>query len=216
MKKDYTDLTIVLDRSGSMAPVRESTIAGIVRLVEDQKKLPGECRLSVVQFDSEDPADWLFVACPIETVGDGYFSGYHPRGGTPLYDAVSAAVAATGSRLAMLPEAERPERVIFVIATDGQENASRETTAEALKTVIEHQRSRYNWDFVFLGANQDAILAAGAIGIGAASSVNYQGTVAGTGNVYAATSNLVTRKRMVAAQAMSSVGFTDDEREANS
>jgi hypothetical protein len=172
MTSPRTDITIVLDRSGSMASVRSDVEGGFTRFLEDQRALPGECTLSLTQFDSEAIED-VYTARPIR---EAPVMELHPRGMTPLLDAVGRTLTRTRERLAALPERDRPERVLFLIITDGQENASREFSKAQVRELIERQRQVYQWDFIYLGANVDAFAEAGGLGIGAAQAAAFRPT----------------------------------------
>jgi Mg-chelatase subunit ChlD len=126
MNTDYTDATLVLDRSGSMAQIRNDMEGVTKTFVEEQAKLPGKCLLSVLQFDS-NAIEWLFQGKPIEQVSH---IPPKPRGATPLLDALGKAIRETGQRLAAMDQAERPGRVLLVVITDGLENASREVNVD--------------------------------------------------------------------------------------
>ena len=151
MKTDYTDITLVVDRSGSMESMKEDAQGGINTFISEQATKPGECLVTLVQFDGEYEPVWSGVRaadCPrYELV---------PRGNTALLDAVGRTIDATGARLAALPEEERPGLVIFVITTDGMENASRTYTRERVREMIAHQQNVYKWQFTFLAASADA------------------------------------------------------------
>lgn len=173
-----TDLTIVLDRSGSMAAVREATIEAFNGYVRSQQTGSGTVQLSLVQFD--DQYEPVLTCQPIDRVKDLTNATYQPRGSTALLDAVGRTIVETGRRLKSLPAAQRPGKVLFVIQTDGFENASREYQAKQINAMIAEQRDRYAWQFVFLGANQDAITSAAQFGIAAGASLSYGGTSRGT------------------------------------
>lgn len=168
MRQDLTDVTVVLDRSGSMAVVRKDTEGGFDTFVEEQKKAKGEALLTLVQFDNF--YEFVYQGKNIQEVEPLKLT---PRGGTALLDAMGRAINETGERLSKMPEASRPGKVIFVIMTDGQENASAEFSKSKINEMIKHQRETYNWQFVFLGANQDAIHEAGALGILAQNAMTY-------------------------------------------
>ena len=170
MKQDYTDVTVVLDRSGSMASIKQDMEGGFAGFVEKQRTLPGQCLVSMVHFDGT-ATEVMYVAKPISEVGA---LGLEPRGNTPLLDATAFAINITGERLAALAEADRPANVLMLIVTDGQENASRHTTAAALKAMIEHQTSAYQWDFIYLGANVDAFAEGARMGIPAERAAAYE------------------------------------------
>lgn len=168
MKANCTDVTVVLDRSGSMQSCKDDAEGGVNSFVDEQKKQSGECVYSLVEFDTE----YTFVhkATPIANVGKYTLV---PRGSTALLDAVGRAINETGERLAAMPDDQRPSLVVFVIVTDGQENASREFNRPQIKELIERQTKDYQWQFTFLGANQDAFAEAGSLGIAKSAVANY-------------------------------------------
>ena len=160
MRSDLTDVTVVLDRSGSMASCRQEAENGVNHFVDDQKKQEGDCVFSLVQFDNE----YEFVHRAV-AIGDVPKFSLVPRGMTALLDAVGRAINETGERLSKTPEDDRPGLVVFVILTDGLENASHEFTKQQIKDMIQRQRDEHQWQFTFLGANQDAFAEAAGLGI---------------------------------------------------
>jgi hypothetical protein len=192
-KQGLTDITFVLDRSGSMQSVAADTVGAFNKFVADQKAVPGECLLTLVQFDHE--YEFVYRGTPIRDVPPLDVTTYMPRGWTALLDAVGRAVNETGARLAALPEHDRPEHVVFVILTDGHENSSKEFDRAKVMALIKHQTETYSWQFLFLGANQDAIAAGAAIGVIAANAMSYAGTGVGTSSAIAAPSRNVANLR---------------------
>jgi hypothetical protein len=192
---DFTDITIILDRSGSMASVAHDTIGGFNRFVEDQKGGHGEAALTLVQFDNQ--YEVVYAGTPIADVPVMTGETFVPRGSTALLDAIGRTIDDTGRRLASLPEAQRPETVIIVIITDGYENASRRYTSHRVGEMIAHQSDIYSWQFVFLGANQDAIATAASMGVDAGSALTYAATPIGTENAFAAVSSRTRVKRVM-------------------
>ena len=176
--KDETDITVVLDRSGSMETVREDTIGGFNAFLEEQKAVPGSARISLVQFD--DRYEIVYEHRGIQDAPDLSPRTFVPRGSTALLDAIGRTLNATGARLAALPEAARPEKVLLVVMTDGLENASHEFSARQVSDMITHQRDKYQWEVVFIGANQDAVVTGASYGLPAASALDYDATPAGT------------------------------------
>ena len=207
MKADLTDITLVVDRSGSMEEVREDAEGGVNAFIAEQSKEPGEALLTLVQFDTE--YEFLHKGVPIAQVTKYQLT---PRGMTALLDAVGRAINETGERLAKMDEAARPGLVVFVVMTDGLENSSKEFTKDRLKEMIERQQKEYHWHFTFLGANQDAFAEAGDMGIHAAGVANYD-TAKGAG-AYGATAAKVSRmrKQRSAGETVSNE-FTTEERE---
>ena len=206
MRSDLTDITLVVDRSGSMASVRDDAEGGVNSFIAAQVKEPGEALLTLVQFDTE--YEFIHKGVSIKQVPKYELQ---PRGWTALLDAVGRAINETGQRLAHIPDADRPGLVIFVVMTDGQENSSKEFSKAQIKEMIERQQNVYNWHFTFLGANQDAFAEAGGMGIHAAGVANYQ--VDKVGVAYWATSNKVARMRKQMADGETVKNdFSDEER----
>ena len=192
-RPDLADITIVLDRSGSMASVVGDTIGGFNRFLEDQKNAPGEAALTLVQFDNVYES--VHDAVRIQEVPLLTTQTFVPRGSTALLDAIGRAVDETGRRLEARPEADRPAKVIVVIVTDGQENSSHEYSLARINEMISRQRDTYSWEFVFLGANQDAIATASSMGIMTANAMSFAHNSVGTSKAFAATSGNILRSR---------------------
>lgn len=206
MKPGTTDITLILDRSGSMGVIRLDTIGGVNTFLEDQKKLPGEATFSLIQFDDKYEVDYLRK--PLAEAEALTEKTYIPRGSTALLDAIGLTLASLKEAHAKLPEDERPEKTIVVIQTDGQENASHEYTRAQIKSLIEAQEKDAGWAFIFLGANQDAISVAQGMGIQANRSMTYAHDGIGTRSAYVATSSSVGGLR-----AGMDVGFSQAERD---
>lgn len=168
MRSDLTDITLVIDRSGSMQAIRSDAEGGVNAFIAEQVQQPGEALLTLVQFDTE--YEFVHRGVPVPQVPPYRLE---PRGSTALLDAVGRAILDTGSRLAKMPEEDRPSLVIFVIVTDGQENSSTEFSKDKIKEMITHQQDKYSWHFTFLGANQDAFAEAGGLGIHASGIASY-------------------------------------------
>ena len=160
--RDATQIVIVLDRSGSMEMVREATIESFNQFMKSQKGLPGEASMYFVQFNTDYQV--LFDKKIAEAPLLSYLT-YQPNGSTALYDAVGHTIDSIGHRLEAMPESQRPNKVVFMVLTDGLENSSKRYSQQMIAERIEHQRSKYGWDFVFLGANQDAVLTARGLNI---------------------------------------------------
>jgi len=197
MREDLTDITLVLDRSGSMSRIKDDTIGGFNEFLEDQQKVEGEATFSLVQFDDEyEP---VHNALPIKDVPKLSAKTFVPRGMTRLLDAIGRTIVMTGQRLDQLVENDKPGRVIFVIFTDGQENDSREYGGPEGKAkvmnMIKHQTDKYKWEFVFLGAKQDAIGVGGSIGIKASNAMRFGHTGGGIKKAFASASKNLTGYR---------------------
>lgn len=200
---NYTHLLAILDRSGSMAGVKDDMESGLNELFKEQAKLDGKCLVDYVQFD--DQYELVFQDTP---VGDAK-AVLQPRGLTALLDAVGKSVTQLGDKLAKLDEDKRPGLVQVIVVTDGYENASREWNAEKVRALIKQQTDEWNWDFVFLGANLDAVVVGTSFGFDAGKSMTYD--TGNTGALYASASSYVTRSRTVGA---GSNTFSDEDREA--
>ena len=177
-----TDITVVLDRSGSMSSIRGDTIGGFNAFLKDQQGESGAARLTLVQFDNQ--YEVVHDNLPLAEVPELTETTFVPRASTALLDALGRTINSTGARLASLPEADRPKNVIFVVITDGLENASTEFTREKVFEMVSHQTEKYAWDFVYLGANQDAIAVGQSLGVRAGSSLSYTASAVGTSNTY--------------------------------
>ena len=186
------ELICILDRSGSMGPIQDDAIGGFNVFLDAQKKVPGEARLSLVLFDHE--ALVPHRQAPIAGVPPLTAETYVPRGSTALYDAVGDALYRLHSRIAETPEASRPERVVVAILTDGHENASQRFSRAQIADAIAARRAE-GWEFTFLAANQDAMLAADAIGIARQDSFAFAATGVGVRFAMAEMSADVAMKR---------------------
>lgn len=209
-----THICMILDRSGSMETCAESTIEGFNSFLAEQKDKPGEATVSLYQFDHEYQT--VFENRSIEDAPNLTGSTFQPRGLTALYDAIGTTINNVGKQLAALRDEERPGKVIVVIITDGYENRSQEFTADQINDMIDHQESKYNWEFVFVGANQDAIATAGQLGIHHNNALTYGATQKGTQSAFQAISANTTKYRTagVRGQSMTHQFFEDSDRSA--
>lgn len=182
MRENLTEMIFVLDRSGSMRSLTADTIGGFNELIEKQKKLEGDAYVTTVLFDHE--YELLHDHVALKDVAPLTDREYFARGSTALLDAVGRTINTVGARLAATPEEERPAHVVFVITTDGMENASREYTAKQVREMVEHQQQKYSWQFVFLGANMDAVSEAGKLGISASHAANFAPSQRGVSMMY--------------------------------
>lgn len=178
MKKGLTEIVFILDRSGSMGGLEADTIGGFNGLIKKQRRANGEAIVSTVLFDDE--CEIIHDRVPMEKVADLTEDTYFVRGCTALLDAVGGAIHHIGNVHKYARDEDRPEKTLFIITTDGMENASRKYTYDRVKKMVERQKSRYGWEFLFLGANMDAIKVAGSIGIHADRAVTYQNDEEGT------------------------------------
>jgi len=172
MNNNLTEIAFILDRSGSMQTMTESAIAGFNQFLRDQNEGEGQARLTLILFD--DRYEVPYQSVPISEVTELDTTTFVPRGSTALLDAIGRTVDELGEKLAGTPEPERPGQVIVAILTDGLENSSSTHTWQSVQQRIRHQTDVYHWEFLFLGANQDAIATASQMGIAAANSATWQ------------------------------------------
>jgi Mg-chelatase subunit ChlD len=205
--KDATHIAVLLDRSGSMGAVRDETITGFNFFLKGQKAAGDNATFTLVQFDSES-TDVVHEAREVHEVPDLNLDTFQPRGATPLLDALGQTILSTGKALAAIPETNRPDKVVFVVITDGQENASHSFTKSRIKEMIDHQTGKYNWQFIYLGANQDSFDEAGAVGIPMATTADYASSK--MDRAFRLTSANVASYRRTGQKA--ELAYTDDER----
>lgn len=178
MKKGLTELVFILDRSGSMSGLESDTIGGYNAMLEKQKKEPGEAVITTVLFD--DKYELLHDRINLQGIEPITDKEYFVRGSTALLDAVGKTINKIGNVQKHTANGEQAEHVMFVITTDGMENASREFSCEKVRQMIEHQKSKYGWEFIFLGANIDAVSTAERFGISKDRAANYNADSEGT------------------------------------
>lgn len=208
MKKNITSLLLIIDRSGSMITIHPDLIGGLNKYISDQKSVGGDCNVSIISFDNtSEEVKWNtpISALPVFTLND-----FTPRGSTALLDAIGYGINKLGTSLAALEENKRSDKVIVVIYTDGEENSSKEYTSEKISDMIKHQQGKYSWEFIFLGANQDAVLTAKALNIPSNSSLTYAATSTGTRSAFSSVSNYTAKVRSCEANQV--VSFTDADR----
>ena len=197
MKKNLTEIVFILDRSGSMAGLEDDTIGGFNAMIEKQKQESGEALISTVLFDNE--SEVVHDRVNVQRIGPMTRNEYYVRGCTALLDAVGGAIYHIGNVHKYAREEDRPEKTLFVITTDGMENASRKYSYDRLKAMIERQKEKYGWEFLFLGANIDAAKEAARFGINADRAANYHADSEGTNVIYETVSEAITQVRCCAA-----------------
>ncbi len=193
MRENLTELVFILDRSGSMGGLESDTIGGFNSMIAKQQKEEGEAVVSTVLFD--DRCDVIHDRVPIGDVKKLTEDDYFVRGCTALLDAVGGAIHHIGNVHKYAREEDRPAKTLFIITTDGLENASKEYTFKDVKKMISRQQEKYNWEFLFLGANIDAIEVAGNMGISRDRAANYNCDSAGTALNYEVLERTVARVR---------------------
>lgn len=214
MKTGFTRIVMLVDRSGSMGVVREATVSGINEFITAQKAEPGEATIKIVQFDEHQGAlaYETILDAPLKNITPISNDQYTPRGMTPLNDATGRTINELGTELKNLPEGERPEKIMVCIVTDGQENASKEFKKARIKEMIEHQQSKYNWKFTYVGANVDAISEAQQYGIAAMSAMQFTNDVLHTKNAFRSMSNYATAVRSASVADVQKVSYTQSDR----
>jgi len=192
MNKKLTEIIFLLDRSGSMGGLESDTIGGFNAFIERQSQLEGETIVTAVLFDDHYEILWNGIDAKNTRLTD---KDYYVRGCTALLDAVGKTILDVGYRLSHTSEEKRPGKVIFVITTDGLENASLEFTYKKVKELIQHQQKKYNWEFIFLGANIDAEQEADSLGINMENAYSFEASEKGVEEMYNMVCKAVSEKR---------------------
>lgn len=193
MKENLTELVFILDRSGSMSGLEEDTIGGFNSMLNKQKREVGDALVTTVLFDND--YELLHDRLNIKKIKAITNREYYVRGSTALLDAIGATINKIGKALSDTKEEDRPDKVIFVIITDGMENSSTEYSLSKIKEMIDHQKNKYSWDFMFLGANIDALKTASDFGIDEDRAANFISDSEGTKLNYKVVSEAVSSFR---------------------
>lgn len=211
MRQDTTEIVVLLDRSGSMQHGKDDHEGGLISFVEDQRQLQGDVRFTLIQFDNVDPCEIVYDGVPLSEVDEIKLI---PRGGTPLLDAVGLTIAHVAERLGD----SRPDQVVVLIITDGQENSSREYKREQIKQMIQEYETGRNWKFLYLGADVDAFAEAGGLAIPSGTALQMAKTSRGIRSAYdAASENMLACRAMIQEDAdigaaFESYAFSDEQR----
>ena len=205
MRKGLTEVVFILDRSGSMSGLEADTIGGFNSMIEKQKREEGEAVISTVLFD--DRTEVIYDRVSIEKVTPMTDKEYYVRGCTALLDAVGGAIHHIGNVHKYAREEYRPEKTLFIITTDGMENSSRIYSYDKVKMMVEKEKEKYGWEFLFLGANIDAVSVAGRFGIGADRAIDYECDKEGTLLNYEAISQTVSAMRRSQSKAEMDMAF---------
>lgn len=201
-------IAVLLDRSGSMETIKADTEGGFNAFIDKQRGQSADVRVTLAQFDTH--YDVVYANRPIDEVPP---LDLQPRGMTALYDAVGRLITDVGAELAAKPDHERPGHVVIVVLTDGHENSSREWTHDAVSAAIRRQEGEYSWDFVFLGANMDAVAIGQQLGFAADRSLTYAASGEGVNAAFSASGEYVSR-RLAAPAGAAVAGFSDEDRRA--
>mgnify|MGYP003295861503 FL=1 len=196
MKNNITELVFILDRSGSMAGLEQDTIGGFNAMIEKQKKETGECYISTVLFDNV--SEVLHDRVRLSDIKPMTDKEYTVRGCTALIDAIGSAIHHIGNIHKYARPEDVPEHTMFIITTDGMENASQRYNSDEVKKMIERQKEKYGWEFLFIGANIDAVETAKRYGINEDRAVNYNADAKGTGILYESVACAVSNVRKCA------------------
>lgn len=193
MRKNLTEVVFILDASGSMARLVDDTIGGFNAMIRKQKNEAGECIVSTVIFD--DKSRVLHDRVALESISDLTENDYTVGGCTALIDAIGSAIHHIGNVHKYARDEDRPEKTLFIITTDGMENASVRYTSDKVKSMINRQKQKYGWEFIFIGANIDAVQTAADFGIDKSRAVNYRADSRGTAVLYDCVAKTVSRVR---------------------
>ena len=207
MRKGLTEIVFILDRSGSMSGLEKDTIGGYNSMIDKQKKEDGEAIITTVLFD--DKVEVLYDRKDLTDVKPITDKEYYVRGCTALLDAVGSTIHRIGKLNKELPEEDRPEKTLFIITTDGMENASKEYSYDKVKKMVEKKKEKNHWEFIFLGANIDAVEVAGRFGVAANRAVRYECDAVGTALNFKVMSKMMSKARACESAAMMGEAFDD-------
>lgn len=194
MRNDLVELVFVIDASGSMNKLVQDTIGGFNSLIEKQKADEGETRVTAFTFNHS--VKKIYDNTEVNSISPLSGYNYIPAGSTALYDGIGTAIDFVGERLAATPEDERPAKIIVVVITDGYENASKEYTLKDVKDRIEHQQTKYSWEFMYLGADINSMKEAKSLGFNPSFSKQYTASSEGTQTVYSAVNTVASSSKL--------------------
>ena len=204
-----THIAIILDRTGSMESIRNDVIGGFNSFLKSQKELPGVATLTLVQFDSQDPYEVVHMMKPVAKIPDLDSKTYAPRASTPLLDAIGWGINDLEKHLAEIGKEEMPEKIVFVIITDGQENASKEFTKEQIVKMIKIRQEKDKWQFVFLSADLDSIADAASYGFKDAATMKFKKDAMGSMDMFKSCSDIIAKFRLYES---GEATFSDEDR----
>ncbi len=209
MKKGLTEIVFILDRSGSMSGLEADTVGGFNSMIEKQKKEEGEALISTVLFDGQ--TEILHDRVPLGRIEPITYKEYYVRGSTALLDAVGGAIHHIGNIHKYAREEDVPEKTLFIITTDGMENSSRQYSYDRVRKMIERQKERYHWEFIFLGANIDAVSVADRFGVDRHHAVRYECDSEGTALNFKVMNKMVSCARGAGSAKAMEAAFCCDE-----
>ena len=210
MRRDYTHITVILDRTGSMESIRDDTIGGFNTFLKQQKAEPGKATLTLVQFDTQDPYEVIHKFKPLKDIPELTRETFVPRASTPLLDAMGRGINDLADSLKDISQGKRPTGIVIVIVTDGQENSSREFSKDQIAKMVKEKQEKAGWQFVFLSADLAAINDAIALGVRQGSAMAFDRTARGTSQAFAASARWVSEYRSGPSK---DVSFTKDDRD---
>ena len=209
MKKGLTEIVFILDRSGSMGGLEKDTIGGYNSMIAKQKEEEGEAIISTVLFDNE--TEVLHDRVSLDKIGPITDKEYYVRGSTALLDAIGGAIHHIGNVHKYAREEDVPEKTLFIITTDGMENSSRQYSYDKVKKMVERQKEKYHWEFIFLGANIDAVSVANKFGVDRSRAVRYECDSVGTALNYEVMGKMVACARSAKSAKAMEEAFDSDE-----
>jgi hypothetical protein len=208
MKEDYTHISVILDRTGSMEVIRDDTIGGFNAFLKDQQQEEGDATLTLVQFDTQDPYEVIHQFAPIHSIPPLTEETFIPRAQTPLLDAIGRGIKDLEKRLARLDPDERPAKVVFVIITDGQENSSWKYRKRQIARMLHRKQEQDDWQLVFLSADMASIFDAYSYGFKPYATMKYERDARGTASAWASLSGEISRYRR---ERDDMIFFTEDD-----
>lgn len=209
MKKGLTEIVFILDRSGSMRGLEGDTIGGYNSMIDKQKTEKGEALISTILFDGQ--TEVLHDRIPLDKVEPITEKEYYVRGSTALLDAIGGAIHHIGNIHKYAREEDVPEKTLFIITTDGMENSSRQYSYDKVKKMVEKQKKKHNWEFIFLGANIDAVSVADRFGVDKSRAVTYECDSAGTALNYQVMGKMVSCARAACSAEAMGAAFDSEE-----
>jgi len=209
MKPDYTHITVILDRSGSMQRIADDIIGGFNDFVHQQKEGTGTATLTLVQFDTQDPYEVIHWFKPIGEIPPLTNETFIPRASTPLWDAVGRGIADLERSLSLLPPEAQPEQVVMVVVTDGMENSSHQFRGSQIRKMITEKSEKHQWQFVYLSADLNAVNEAEKTGFSKTSSMSYDPSAAGVKDAWYSTADTIRKYRN---KSQASVHFSEEDR----
>lgn len=202
MATTYTHITVILDRSGSMETIRKDTIGGFNAFLKAQQKLPEKATLTLVQFDSQDPYEVVCHFKPLEEVAKLTVKTFVPRGATPLLDAMGRGINDLAETIGKMTAKQRPDKVMLVVVTDGQENSSREFSKKQVEKLIKERTKRDEWQFVYLSSDMNAVHEAHGLGFDANATMAYRHNTQGVDDAWSTLSASSVRYRSAVDKSM--------------